>query len=67
MDEPQKYELDIDHGTVNVEHDVSWITLGIVCVVLWAPCWWYDDEIRCALGNEKKCAALKLSSPAKQP
>lgn len=61
--EAQKIELETDKVSVEVEHEVGLLTLGLVCLVLWAPCWWYDDEIRCALGNQKMCAKIQIEKP----
>lgn len=62
-EEPQKFEVEL--GTVTVHHkiDFDWLALGIICLILWAPCWWYDAEIRCALGSEKACVSLKATPP----
>jgi hypothetical protein len=60
-----KNKYEVKHsGEVEIEHSVSLLTLGILCLVIWAPCWWYDNEIRCALGNVKSCVAIK-EVPAK--
>jgi len=61
----QKLEIGTDKIEIEVEHDLGIVTLGLLCLVIWAPCWWYDTEIRCALGSEKSCITLK-AEPAKK-
>jgi hypothetical protein len=65
MDQKEQ-KIEIDHGSIEVEHDIDFLTLFFLGFVLWAPCWWYDAEIRCALGNQKVCATLAVQ-PAKPP
>lgn len=61
-------EIKVEHsGSVEHEHEVSLISLLIVLVIVWAPFWWYDTEIRCALGNQKSCATLKVDPPKATP
>lgn len=54
-------ELSLSHShEIEIEHSLNYFMGLFVLVLLWAPLWWYDTEIRCALGSERACVSLQV-------